>query len=353
MFPDYGRTVAGYDDAFYVTSRGIPVFRAALNWDEHATREDQINRWVAQARSFTPAHKPAFLHLFIWNWGLGSGDLAMITEVQRRLGPDYVAVRPEHLAALAHQYLDREQVQVRMPAGLVAIADRPLTVEARVQNVSRAPLTVTASAEGLTEARVAPDSAAIAPAATAAVTLTGRPAGKSVTLVLHGPFGERRREAPLDVLSTDEIVGALPPAEGMSLERRFEAAGMAHRGGEMARLPGSLAVDSWTARPGVTDEGHIVFGPYAPLAPGKYLALFRLQRTGEGNGTVVHIDAHVGGANDDLGSKDVLAADLPQGRWRCVPLTFDHPGGTIETRVYWPGKIPVAVDSIVLWRLTG
>ena len=102
---------------------------------------------------------------------------------------------------------------------------------------------------------------------------------------------------------------------------------------------------------GTDPPGHIVFGPFQPLPSGRYLALFRLKRTGNGDGPLVRLDAHVGSAHDDLGSVEPKAADLPKGRYLSVPLVFEHPGGTIETRVWWPGKASVAVDSILLWKL--
>jgi hypothetical protein len=80
---------------------GVPIFRAILEGNfELATPED-IRRSAAaiarQIRQFTPARRPAFLHLSLTNWFV---DMRVLVEVEKALGPDYVAVRADHLPAL-------------------------------------------------------------------------------------------------------------------------------------------------------------------------------------------------------------------------------------------------------------
>src|SRR5262249_22700302 len=59
LFPDYGRRVAGYEDATYPTAHNVPVFHALTNWSDGIPRDQQLASVVAQIRSATPATRPA------------------------------------------------------------------------------------------------------------------------------------------------------------------------------------------------------------------------------------------------------------------------------------------------------
>jgi hypothetical protein len=345
LLPDYGRVARRPEDAFYPTSRGVPVFRAANGWLEHGTREEKIALTVAQLREFTPPERPAFVHAFVWNWG---ADLGWLAEAQRRLGPDYVAVRPDHFAALGRQALDRRQVVLRASDGVPMLSGRPFSLGARVQNVGRETLSLSVGLTGLDEAQVTPPRMTLAPNAEAELRATGRPTSDQVTWVVSGAFGARRRTVGVARLAPEELRGALP-AGPLAFVDRFEAAGLAHRSGAAATQAGSLATQVWLAKAGETEPGHIVFGPYTPLPAGRYVALFRLRRTGEGTGPLARLDAALGGGQE-LRRVDLQVADLARDAWQAVPLAFDHPGGALETRVFWNGSATLAVDSIILWR---
>jgi hypothetical protein len=36
-----------------------------------------------------------------------------------------------------------------------------------------------------------------------------------------------------------------------------------------------------------------------------------------------------------------------------APLLHAHPGGSVETRLQWPGSASLAVDAIALWKIEG
>lgn len=80
---------------------GVPVFRAILGGGFPLATPEDIRRAAAaiarQIRQFTPAERPAFLHLSLANWFV---DMRVLLEVEKVLGPDYVAVRADHLPAL-------------------------------------------------------------------------------------------------------------------------------------------------------------------------------------------------------------------------------------------------------------
>ena len=152
VFPDYGRSVRRYADAFYPSARGVPIFHAATSWEEHASHEQKVARLVdGPLRQMTPAGRPAFLHAFIWNWG---ADLSVLSEVMERLGPDYLAVRHDHLAALARQYFGREKLLLRGPGAVAGIEGRPATFEVHLDHPTAEQVAFKAAVTGLSDGRV-------------------------------------------------------------------------------------------------------------------------------------------------------------------------------------------------------
>jgi hypothetical protein len=55
---------------------------------------------IKDIREWTPKNRPAFLHIFLGNW---LKTLDVLELVQKGLGPDYVAVRPDQLPVLYAQ----------------------------------------------------------------------------------------------------------------------------------------------------------------------------------------------------------------------------------------------------------
>src|SRR5579884_568056 len=347
LFPDYGRRVACYEDAVYPTARNIPVFHAVTNWAEGVSREQQIASLVGQIRAMTPMERPAFLHLFALNWFT---DLPMLAEITRRLGPEYVLVRPDHLAALYRQELARRKILVRVPATIVGIEGQPVAFEATVQNVSARSLEARAGiAVGLANAQVRPERVRLAPGQAVKIQVAGLPTGDRIRIAVEGAGRKSRSLLALRRIAEGELAGPLPHDASLRFVRRFAAVELAHRSGREETDTGGQRV--WTAQRGETESGFLVYGPYAPLPPGRYLALFRLKRIGEGGGTVATLDTCTSGGTRIISERRLRAEELPPEQYRAVPLLFDHPGGEIETRVQWTGNASLAVESITLWRL--
>jgi hypothetical protein len=80
---------------------GVPIFRAVVDGGFPLATPEDIQRAAAgvagQIRQFTPVRRPAFLHVSLTNWMV---DLRVLVEIEKALGPDYVAVRADHLPAL-------------------------------------------------------------------------------------------------------------------------------------------------------------------------------------------------------------------------------------------------------------
>lgn len=91
LMPDYG--FAGpttYRELTYDLPTGQAVFRALSSGSGPQNFADQIRSRVGKAR-------PAFVNVFIWNWGSSLSDLKKTLEI---LGPEYVAVTPSQLNEL-------------------------------------------------------------------------------------------------------------------------------------------------------------------------------------------------------------------------------------------------------------
>lgn len=80
---------------------GVPVFRAVLAGNYSLDTPEAIRRSATsiarEIRQFTPAKRPAFLHVSLGNWLV---NMDVLVEVEKVLGPDYIAVRADHLPDL-------------------------------------------------------------------------------------------------------------------------------------------------------------------------------------------------------------------------------------------------------------
>ncbi len=348
LFPDYGRRLNDYPDAVYMTAKNVPVFHAVTGWRENITREEQIANLVSEVRSITPPERPAFLHIFICNWFF---DLPMLEEILKRLGPDYVAVRPDHLAMLYKEYAQEEKLAIRSPSLLVGIPGQSVVFSLTIQNTSSDKLPVEISVEGLESVRVKPDKFSLAPAQSVSVETQGTLKEGKVKIVVKSGTLLLSREIPLVIVEAKEIATPLPPKLALKFVRHLEGEELAHRSGKKEADPSASGGAVWVAREGEEGNTHIVYGPYMPLEKGHYIALFRLKRLGEGEGIVATLDTCVGGGTPITSSKDVWTKELPLNEFRRIALIFEHPGGAVETRVFWQGKIPLAVDCVDLWQI--
>lgn len=348
LFPDYGRRVNDYADAVYMTAKNVPVFHAATGWNDKLTREEQIASIVSQVRSLTPPQRPAFFHIFICNWFF---DLPMLEEILKQLGPDYLAVRPDHLAALYKKYGEEEKLALHSPSLLVSIEGQPTLFSLVLQNTSRSRLSGEISVEGLENVKVKPDKFSLAPAQGLSVDIEGTPRGGKVKVIIKSGTLVISRELPLQIIEAEEIATPLPSKLSLKFVRHLEAEDLPHNSGKREEDPSASGGAVWIAREGDAGNIHIVYGPYMPLDKGRYIALYRLKRIGEGEGIVAILDTCVGGGIPATGSLDVSAEKLPLNEFRRFALPFEHPGGAAETRVFWRGRIPVAVDCIDLWQI--
>jgi hypothetical protein len=106
LFLNYDREPDTTAETATTAINGIPVFRSVIvgpevkgdNWDAKAASAE------AQLRRFTPAGRPAFLHFTLTNWCVGDctrmEPVGVMQHIRKELGPEYVAVRADHLVQL-------------------------------------------------------------------------------------------------------------------------------------------------------------------------------------------------------------------------------------------------------------
>lgn len=349
LFPDYGKRVTRYEDATYLTSHNVPVFHAVLGWKENATNEEQLALWEQQVKAMTPARRPAFLHLFVWNWG---ASLPLLRDLLQRLGDEYVAVRPDHLAALYRQAMEREQIVVRPPDRIAVIGDQRASFTVHVRNTGKERQKITVRLEeGLQQAATSFDTMDLSPTNGVDVLVEGVPSADRVKIAFEGAFGRREAHIPVVRVQPEQVIGRLPLPRNAEPVAFYEAETLSHLSGEEVADPAASGGMAWSAVPGKAQAGHILFGPYAGMPAGRYLVLFRLKRTGEAQGALLKVDTCVGGGTPVTAERIVQAEELPLNEYRYVPLVTSHPGGAIETRVEWSGRAGVVIDHVGIWRV--
>jgi len=108
LFSNYGRTDQTTLDNLVTEVNGVPVFRAMnrppfiLTYTPSARRRAE-QFMIKEITGWTPAHRPAFLFVFVANW---LTNMEMLENIARELGKGYVPVRPDQLVSLYRQFQD-------------------------------------------------------------------------------------------------------------------------------------------------------------------------------------------------------------------------------------------------------
>lgn len=349
LFVDYGRRLTDPNSVTYPTAHNVAVFHAITGWREEDNREERITRMVNEISAMTPPTRPAFLHVFVWNWGF---DLEMLNEVAKRLGSEYVLVRPDHLALLYRDWLSQQKLLARTLTRIMAVEETPIAFKVSVFNALGKPAEVGLSVvSGLKEVKVIPTKAKIGTSEEKEFTVVGIPIGERVRLRLSNGSIAKQVEVPLEQLPQSELAVPLHKGLGLKFVAKFEAEQLFHLSGELGQDEQASGKAVWIAERNRAKTGHIVFGPYVPFEAGRYIAFFRLKRLSEGEGVVATLDSCVGGGSPITAEKQVSAKQLPAGQFRLVPLEFVHPGDSVETRVFWTGQADLAVDFVALFKV--
>ncbi|MGK7345824.1 MAG: DUF2079 domain-containing protein [Candidatus Nitrospinota bacterium M3_3B_026] len=134
---------------------------------------------------------------------------------------------------------------------------------------------------------------------------------------------------------------------------------MTYHAGELSGIVGGPLDDpkaasgrSHAALAAGTPAGHLVFGPYIPLAEGDYEVVYRLRAAGAEEEPVVRLDVAVNLGREILAARILNGDDFAEGGgWVEVSLPFsvDEDGEErTEFRVYYYGGADVWVESVSL-----
>jgi hypothetical protein len=102
---NYGRTHATTQENLITSAADKPVFRSVNRGPGDLTftpygREEAQRFVIGEIRKWTPAERPAFLHVFLANW---LSQVGMAEKIAKGVGPEYVFVRPDQLLSLHEQ----------------------------------------------------------------------------------------------------------------------------------------------------------------------------------------------------------------------------------------------------------
>jgi hypothetical protein len=93
-----------------ITSNNVAAFRSATRLIEGQPKEVNIEAMVNDIRAASGEARPAFIEAWVLNW---DWRMDMLQEVQRRLGSDFVCVRPDVLVQLLQQWEARNSSEAQ------------------------------------------------------------------------------------------------------------------------------------------------------------------------------------------------------------------------------------------------
>ena len=105
VMANYGRTHVTTSANVITSSAGKPVFRSVnhgpgdLTFTPYGRREAEVYM-INEIHRWTPAQRPAFLHVFLANW---LTHFEMVENIAKGVGSNYVFVRPDQLLSLYEQ----------------------------------------------------------------------------------------------------------------------------------------------------------------------------------------------------------------------------------------------------------
>jgi hypothetical protein len=94
IFTGYGGLVE--NACARIAPNNVVAFRPATHFDTRS-EEELIQQMVDDIRTAAGESRPAFIEAWVLNW---AWRMDMLQEVQRRLGPDFVCVRPDVMVKL-------------------------------------------------------------------------------------------------------------------------------------------------------------------------------------------------------------------------------------------------------------
>lgn len=248
--------------------------------------------------------------------------------------------------------ITEKQVITNLPASSAYLDGYSNTFDTHytIQNVTSKPIKADFTVIGLDDPVLSPPDATLLPEKEVKVAISGKAISDKVTVEARGSFGMRQSVTDVRRISAKEILGAIPKDAKLQFVSDLGIDTLAHTTGDIiTNVDGSISIE---AKKDITKPGFLAYGPYASMDAGRYLAIYRIKRTGEGSGDVAELDICAGGR--PIGkSRMVDAAELPLGEYKSVAMLFDfdNPGSAYESRVNWTGNTSLVFDRVIIWKI--
>jgi hypothetical protein len=177
--------------------------------------------------------------------------------------------------------------------------------------------------------------------------LEGKPrvlAGGPANLTVHNPIAAI-------------ALPGIPPGGLAAPCATYAAADLMHTTGARMADPEATCPEVHVGRPGQDQaSGHLVYGPYEHVPPGRYAVAWRLKAVGPlADAPLATLDVFdVQDASKLYAARTLKGADLaPAGRTQWIILPIELPKtATLEYRVQWHGGAELRADRIVVWALS-
>jgi hypothetical protein len=250
-----------------------------------------------------------------------------------------------------HEMACDVQVRARLPKFLTVVEGFEFNTCCIVENFTDRTVEAEFTVNGLEHSSIVPHKAVLEPAAKLEVMISGKAIADQVTVDVRGRFGLRQAVTRIRRIDRREVVGAVPDNAKLRFVGELGSDTLAHMTGrQVLQIDGAKV---WEAEVGSSAPGFLVYGPYARLDAGRFLTLFRIQRTSDGRGDVARVEVCKAGADVSFASRTMHTGELPIGEFKSVALVFQHdpPGGAYETRVEWTGNASLVFDRVMIWEI--
>ncbi len=245
-----------------------------------------------------------------------------------------------------------KEIWLDVPESVASLHAGRFRTTAVIQNISVRPVQVDISVAGVLHGTVEPARSLLRPDEELTVVVSGESQGKPLSVTARTRRDHRTVDARIVAIAPEELLGdRLPASDLMTLHADLDIDRQSHLTG--SRKETEETMPCWQVNSGADPAGYLTYGPYGVLPSGRYVAVFRMRRTGDGRGDVVVIDVSTAGRPIGGAERKVTVDELPLNRWRAVVMTFTNPDAVAayEARVYWTGNASLQYDRTLIYRV--
>ncbi len=245
-----------------------------------------------------------------------------------------------------------KEIWLDVPASVASLHAGRFRTTAVIQNISIRPLQVDVSVAGVLHGTVEPARSLLRPDEELTVVVSGESQGKPLSVTARTRRDYRTADARIVAIPPEELLGdRLPASDLMTLHADLDIDRQSHLTGSRGETEESMPV--WQVTSDADPAGYLTFGPYGVLPSGRYVAVFRMRRIGDGLGDVVVVDVSSAGRPIGGAQRTVTVDELPLNRWRSVVMAFTNPDAlaSYEARVNWVGSASLQYDRTLIYRV--